>query len=183
MAETFVRLLRQNVAMPRQHLRALFSDSSSSALSKRGCFAATWLGQTQSKILPKHHLSAARSLWQTQSKDPLETLPLRSKVLVAESVEDLLETLILCCQHMSHLQRHARKIGLRFRSVGLQHESETINKISKCCLNVAKFAPESPHQSDESFCHSGTLAGGGVGALRRGRWRNFSFMFILLCAS
>ena len=30
---------------------------------------ARWLWQTQSKILSKHHLSAARSLWQTQAEE------------------------------------------------------------------------------------------------------------------
>ena len=73
MAETFVLLLRPNLhskQMPRQHLRALFSDSSSGVLSKHGCFLARWLWHTQSKILPKHHLSATRSLWRTYLKGP-----------------------------------------------------------------------------------------------------------------
>ena len=38
----------------------------SKILSKHHLSAARSLWQTQSKILSKHHLSAARSLWQTQ---------------------------------------------------------------------------------------------------------------------
>ena len=54
--------------MPRQHLRALFSDSSSRDGSMRPCFVARLPSQTRSQMLRKHHLPAARSLWRTQSK-------------------------------------------------------------------------------------------------------------------
>ena len=47
--------------------RALW-QTQSKILSKHHLSAARSLWQTQSKILSKHHLSAARSLWQTQSK-------------------------------------------------------------------------------------------------------------------
>ena len=62
--------------MTRQHLRALFSDSSSRSGSKHRCFVAkslqqTWskmLWQTQSKTLSKHRPCAAKSAWQSYQR-------------------------------------------------------------------------------------------------------------------
>ena len=54
--------------MPRQHLRALFSDSSSRVGSMRPCYVARSPSQTRSQMLWKPRLPAARLLWQTQSR-------------------------------------------------------------------------------------------------------------------
>ena len=123
--------------MPRQHLRALFSDSSSGILSKHDCFLARWLWHTQSKILPKHHLSATRSLWLAYFKESLETPPLCSKVTMAESVEDCLETLVLCCQVVGLRQGHATKPTCAFpkRMPGgkdIESGGEISNFICRC---------------------------------------------------
>ena len=60
-------------------------------LSKHHLSAARSLWQTQSKTLSKHHLSAARSLWQTQSK----SLSRRSSLQQAQ-VENPFEAPPLC---------------------------------------------------------------------------------------
>ena len=150
--------------MTRQHLRALFSDSSASVGSKHHCLAARSPWQTRSKILSNHHLSAARSLWQTQSKTLSKHRPCAAKSSWQSHRSSRLFQALSLTKHLQpdrfftntqRRDRHSlRKAAVAGRHL-LQKSSQTMRLKCSSKLPIGIWTSlKKPHPANESLCQS-----------------------------